>query len=65
MRLLKGNMLAVFWTRKGWKKQFQADVPGVATPQGVKDAVAYFREMFPDNIVCSVRDHKGRFLKFK
>lgn len=63
MKLLKGNMLAVFWTRKGWKKQFQADVPGA--PSDPKSAVAYFREMFPDDIVCSVRDHKGRFLKFK
>lgn len=56
------NTYALFWTRKGWKKQFHADVPA-DVPAPV--AVSRFRDMFPDDVVCSVRDASGRFVAFQ
>lgn len=61
MRIMQ-NTYALFWTRQGWKHQFHADVPNdVAAPEAVKR----FKDMFPDDVVLSVRDAKGRFLAFK
>lgn len=57
--------LAVFWRLPGSPvQQFHADVfpmPGEA----VADVVNRFRAMFPRDIVCSVRDSRGRFQPFK
>lgn len=57
--------LAVFWRLPGSGpvQQFHADMypmPG----EGVPEVLARFRAMFPRDIVCSVRDSRGRFLPF-
>lgn len=61
MKIMKG-FYAVFWTRKGWKQQFHADVPA---NKPARAAVADYRAMFPDDVVCSVRDASGKFVPFK
>lgn len=61
MKIIPG-MYAIFWqfpnSRGG---QFMADIYG-DSPQ---HAVARFRDAFPSDRVCSVRDETGRFLAFK
>lgn len=59
------NTFAVFWSRKGWRMQFHADIAKAihgTTPQAAAQA---FRDMFPKDTVMSVRDTSGRFLAFK
>lgn len=60
MHLIAG-LYAVFWSPKGSDRQFHADV-GALSPTG---AVATFRQYFPDDVVRSVRDRRGRFVRFK
>jgi hypothetical protein len=62
MRVLP-NTIAVFWSSKGTKQQCHADfvpLPG----ETLVDAVARYRELFPDDTVNSVRDQSGRFQRF-
>lgn len=64
MRILH-NTFAVFWTRPGYKTQFHADVgrgDDIKTPA---ECAAWFKRLFPGDIVLSVRDSSGRFLPFK
>jgi len=60
MKILK-DTYAVFWTRKGWKQAFHADICA-ATPN---EAYSQFAGMFPSDIVRSIRDKSGKFCKFK
>ena len=55
------DTFAVFWSRKGWKQAFHADVPATGT---AKDAADTFRQLFPNDVIRSVRDTSGRFLAF-
>jgi hypothetical protein len=59
------NTFAVFWSIPGRpRQQFHADLakPLYPTPRA---AVEGFRDMFPRDVVHSVRDGSGRFLAFK
>lgn len=62
---LLNNTFAIFWTRKGWKRQFHADWGKETPSQSAKEVVQTFRKLFPDDIVMSVRDNSGRFVAFK
>lgn len=56
--------VAVFWRLPGLPvQQFHADMFPQAG-EAVGDVVNRFRAMFPRDIVCSVRDSRGRFLPF-
>lgn len=59
MRILHGSF-AVFWSRPGWGRAFHADIHA----RSPKEAVAAFRQMFPDDTVRSVRGKDGRFAAF-
>ncbi len=57
---------AVFWSRPGWtrRQQFMADLPKALYPTA-GDAARGLKEMWPADIIRSVRDSNGRFLPFK
>lgn len=59
------NTHAVFWTRAGWKQQFHADLGKLNSTETPQEAVQRFRDMFPTDVVRSVRNAQGRFLRFK
>lgn len=56
MRII-ANTFAVFWSPEGSKAQFHADV----VARSSAEAVARFRDSYPDDIIRSVRDRSGRF----
>lgn len=63
MRILNG-FYAIFWRAKDSRVQFHADFP--ATPYGsAYHAVQAYRCYFPADVICSVRDARGRFVAFK
>lgn len=53
---------AIFWSMPGSKTQFHADVFHLHTAQ---EAVDYFRSIFPNDVIRSVRSASGRFEAFK
>lgn len=60
MRILP-NTFAVFWKPSAsCRVQFMADVPAASA----EEAFSAFRSSFPSDLVCSVRDHAGRFAAY-
>lgn len=59
MRILHGAY-AVFWSPQGASIQFHADVPSGSPAE----AAEVFRNMFPQDILRSVRGPDGRFQRF-
>lgn len=52
---------AVFWSFPGDTIQFHADVQG----KSARDAAAKFQNLFPGDVIRSVRSTSGRFEAFK
>ena len=59
MKILAGTF-AVFWSFKGDKTQFHADVRAESPAK----AAETFRDMFPEDVIHSIRCHRGRFCTF-
>lgn len=45
----------VFWTRKGWKRAFQADIHA-RNPRNARES---FRKLFPGDLIIGVKRHPG------
>lgn len=56
--------LAIFWSPKGCRQQFHADV-WIAPGEAMADVLARYRRMFPGDTIRSVRNATGRFQAFK
>ena len=61
MRIVPGTF-AIFWkTDSACPVQFHADIYA----DSPSDAARRFHDVYPNDVLCSVRDSSGRFCKFK
>lgn len=59
MKILE-KTFAVFWSMTGSKVQFHADVHAETPVEAAKK----FRDLYPEDVIHSVRDRSGRFRTF-
>lgn len=59
------NSFAVFWRSRSHSRQFHADGWKWSPAESPVAVAGRFRDAFPHDIICSLRDGSGRFVAFK
>ena len=56
---------AVFWRSRDSRVQFHGDMFKLYIDDTAKDIADRYARLFPNDIICSIRDGSGRFVAFK
>jgi hypothetical protein len=59
------NTFAVFWRSADHRQQFHADAAKLFPDEPVRYVAARYRQIFPSDVICSIRDKSGRFVAFR